>query len=109
MSLFDPAAALDSLLAQYSARAQAIREDLGRARNADFAEQASERQNDEVLQALLNEAEAELRLVGMAKLRLENGTYGNCLRCGEAIEPARLAALPAAERCLRCADLPRQR
>ncbi len=108
MNAFDPATALDNLLSEYHGRATAIRQDLGRARNADFAEQASERQNDEVLQALLSEAEAELRLVGLAKLRLENGTYGLCQRCGEAIEAARLKALPAAECCLRCADLPRQ-
>nr|MBF3175823.1 TraR/DksA family transcriptional regulator [Pseudomonas aeruginosa] len=41
----------------------------------------------------------------LARLRLAEGRYGYCERCGEAIEPARLAALPAAEYCLRCADL----
>ncbi|WP_204310296.1 TraR/DksA C4-type zinc finger protein [Enterobacter cloacae] len=46
-----------------------------------------------------------MRQVGLARLRLAEGRYGYCERCGEAIEPARLAALPAAEYCLRCADL----
>ncbi|MBF3283791.1 TraR/DksA family transcriptional regulator, partial [Pseudomonas aeruginosa] len=46
-----------------------------------------------------------MRQVGLARLRLAEGRYGQCERCGEAIEPARLAALPAAEYCLRCADL----
>ncbi|MCY1532805.1 RNA polymerase-binding transcription factor DksA [compost metagenome] len=106
MPAFDPHAALDALLAEYSARASAIRQDLARSHSPDFAEQALQRQNDEVLEALLAEAEAALRQVGLAKLRLAEGTYGECLRCGEPIERARLQAVPAAEFCLKCADLP---
>ena len=104
MSTFDPAAALEQLLAEYSQRAAAIRRDLAQALAADFAEQAVERQNDEVLDALLAEAEAGMRLVGLARLRLAEGRYGLCQRCGEAISPARLQALPAAEYCLHCAE-----
>ncbi len=106
MSAFDPAVVLDSLLDEYSRRANAIRHDLAQQRDADFAEQASERQSDEVLHALLAEADAGRRLVGMAKLRLAAGTYGACVRCGEPIEQPRLEALPIAECCLACADLP---
>ncbi|NQD95197.1 TraR/DksA family transcriptional regulator [Pseudomonas sp. CrR25] len=104
MPAFDPRATLDALLAEYSARANAIRRDLARSHSPDFAEQALQRQNDEVLEALLAEAEAGMRQVGMAKLRLAEGRYGECLGCGESIEPARLQALPAAECCLRCAE-----
>jgi RNA polymerase-binding transcription factor DksA len=104
MPAFDPRAALDAQLAEYSGRAKAIRQSLASSHSPDFAEQALQRQNDEVLEALLAEAEAALRQVGMAKLRLDEGRYGECLRCGEMIEPARLQALPAAEYCLRCAD-----
>ena len=68
------------------------------------AEQAVQRQNDEVLEALLAEAEAALLLVGKAKLRLVEGSYGDCVRCGEPISEGRLRALPAAEHCLACAD-----
>ncbi|MCY1439131.1 RNA polymerase-binding transcription factor DksA [compost metagenome] len=105
MSAFDPRAALDALAAEYSQRAEAIRRDLGRTHSPDFAEQAQQRQNDDVLRALLAEAEAGMRLVGLARLRLADGNYGYCERCGEAIEDRRLHALPAAEYCLRCADL----
>ncbi|MEX6501623.1 TraR/DksA family transcriptional regulator [Pseudomonas zhanjiangensis] len=104
MPAFDPQAALDALLAEYSARANAISQDLARSHSPDFAEQALQRQNDEVLEALLAEARAGMRQVGLAKLRLAEGSYGDCLRCGEPIEPARLQALPATEFCLRCAD-----
>lgn len=105
MADFDPRAALDALAAEYSQRAAAIRRDLGRTHSADFAEQAQQRQNDDVLRALLAEAEAGMRQVGLARLRLADGSYGLCQRCGESIEDKRLRALPAAERCLRCADL----
>jgi len=104
MPAFDPQTALYTLLNEYSARANAIRQDLARSHSPDFAEQASQRQNDEVLEALLAEAEAGMRQVGLAKLRLAEGQYGLCLRCGEAINPARLQAMPAAEYCLGCAD-----
>lgn len=95
---------LDALLHDYTTRDEAIRRDLGRSHSADFAEQAQQRQNDEVLEALLAEAEQGLLLVHQAQLRLAEGRYGECLCCGEAIEAARLAALPVAEYCLRCAE-----
>ncbi len=95
---------LDALLHDYTTRAEAIRRDLGRSHSADFAEQAQQRQNDEVLEALLAEAEHGLLLVRQAKQRLAEGRYGECLCCGEPIEAARQAARPVAEYCVRCAE-----
>ncbi|ALS14651.1 conjugal transfer protein TraR [Pseudomonas aeruginosa] len=83
MSAFDPAAALETLATEYAARAAAIRRDLARSHSPDFAEQAVQRQNDEVLEGLLAEAEAGMRQVGLARLRLAEGRYGYCERCGE--------------------------
>ena len=34
--------------------------------------------------------------------RLDAGTYGACLRCGEAIAPGRLEVLPYADTCIGC-------
>ena len=51
MTTFDPQTVLDSLEAEYAARVTAIRRDLAGSHSADSAEQAGERQNDEVLQA----------------------------------------------------------
>ena len=79
------------------------RHDLARSHSADFAEQAQQRQNDEVLEALLAEAEAGMRQVELAQRRLAEGRYGVCQCCAEAINPARLEAMPAAEHCLNCA------
>jgi RNA polymerase-binding protein DksA len=34
--------------------------------------------------------------------RIEDGTYGNCIRCGEEIARKRLEAVPYARLCIRC-------
>jgi DnaK suppressor protein len=44
----------------------------------------------------------ELRHVEAALGRLEDGTYGYCMDCGQDIPLARLRAAPAAERCILC-------
>ena len=103
MSPFEPASALQALAQEYQQRAEAIRRDLQRSHSPDFAEQAVQRQNDEVLQGLLQEAEAGLLAVRHALARLEEGRYGQCLGCGEPIHLQRLQAMPAAEFCLACA------
>lgn len=106
MTSFDPRSRLATLAAEYAARANAIRHDLARSHSADFAEQALQRQNDEVLEALLAEACVAQRQVAHAQVRLVEGTYGQCLRCGLPIAPARLQAMPMAEFCLACAAQP---
>lgn len=55
------------------------------------------------LAALRDRAEAHLIDVDAALARLAERTYGACVDCGEPIAPARLEALPAAARCVRCA------
>jgi len=105
MTAHDTAAVLDALLAEYGARANAIRRDLGRSHSADFAEQAQQRQNDGGARGAAGRGRGALRQVGLAKQRLAEGRYGECQRCGEPIEAGRLRALPAAEFCLRCAAL----
>jgi RNA polymerase-binding transcription factor DksA len=104
MSQFEPATALQALVSEYQQRAEAIRRDLQRSHSPDFAEQAAQRQNDEVLEALLAEAEAGLLAARRAQVRLDDGNYGQCLKCGEAIQPQRLRALPAVELCVACTD-----
>jgi len=104
MSNFDPAVELEKLSVEYLGRAEAIRHDLGRSHSPDSSEQATERQNDEVLEALLAESEGALRQVEHARERVREGTYGICKKCGEPIGTPRLIAMPMAECCLKCAD-----
>ena len=44
----------------------------------------------------------QLAEIDHALEKLEDGTYGRCDRCGKAIDPARLEALPQASLCLNC-------
>jgi DnaK suppressor protein len=53
-------------------------------------------------QSILANQQALLTQVERALQRLEDGTYGLCLECGEAIPVKRLEALPWAERCVAC-------
>ncbi len=50
---------------------------------------------------LSSTADGELGLVEDALKRIENGSYGKCLDCGEEIPQGRLDAVPWAAYCLR--------
>lgn len=45
---------------------------------------------------------AEVREVEAALRRMQDGEYGDCADCGEAIAPERLQVQPAARRCMAC-------
>jgi len=70
----------------------------------DFAEQVTQRENDEVLAALDGETQHTVKLIDAALARIENGTYGICAKCGMKIPEARLKALPYATTCIDCAE-----
>jgi DnaK suppressor protein len=69
----------------------------------DFEEQATQREGEEVLGALDEAGRRELDSIRAALGRIEQGNYGICRRCGEAIAPARLRVLPTALECVGCA------
>lgn len=69
----------------------------------DWEDRASERQGDEVLEALGTHDMSELRQIDAAISRIQAGTYGLCVECGESISLARLDALPATPFCAACA------
>lgn len=48
--------------------------------------------------------QSELAEIEDAKQRLTDGIYGVCEDCGEKISAKRLAAVPAARRCLDCQE-----
>lgn len=54
--------------------------------------------------ALLDQARERLAALDDALERLGQGAYGRCESCGEPIAPERLAILPAAAFCIRCAE-----
>lgn len=76
---------------------------------ADFAEQAIELENKEVMEALDDDARQELRQIDRALQRIDEGSYGECATCGDSIAAARLRALPWATLCIDCASVAEQR
>lgn len=84
-------------------RLSSLKADITQTHSRDWAEQAQERENDEVVEALGNEARQELSLVNRALERIESGAYGLCSRCGEEIAQQRLHAVPYTNLCITCA------
>lgn len=80
-----------------------LKADITQAHSRDWAEQAQERENDEVVEALGNEARQELSLLNRALERLESGTYNLCSQCGGEISVQRLQAVPYTNLCITCA------
>ena len=46
----------------------------------------------------------EIRAIEAALIRLDEYEYGDCVACGEPINPQRLALNPTARRCIACAE-----
>ncbi len=70
----------------------------------DWAEQASERENDEVVDMLGENIIKELNQIDNSLKRMEKNEYGSCSSCGEEIAKERLVALPYACHCIKCAN-----
>lgn len=81
-----------------------IRDDLTEGRSSDFAEQATESENDDVLKNLEFEANAEIHQINEALQRLKTGDFGYCECCGNEIAHDRLNILPYTQYCVKCAD-----
>ena len=89
---------------ELSARIEAITNDFQKGRSADFAEQTTESENDEVLAVIRDEAKEELKQITRALKRIENEEFGLCIKCGDTIADARLKALPYTDYCINCAN-----
>jgi DnaK suppressor protein len=57
------------------------------------------------LAGLVAGAELDIAVIDKALERIEDGSYGTCMRCGQPIGVDRLEARPAAELCINCARL----
>ena len=72
--------------------------------SADFAEQAVELENLDVLFELDREGREELARVNKAIMRLENDEYDICMGCNNEISRERLEAIPYTDLCIHCAE-----
>lgn len=84
-------------------RLHKIEDDFEQPRNPDDDDRAIERNNDEVLEELGETGQRELRAIEAALDRVEAGTFGTCVRCGEAIAQERLDLVPHTPFCQTCA------
>ena len=98
------AARLRARLEELEKRLGAIKRDVTQEHSSDSGEQAQERENDEVLDAIGSETTDAIASVKAALRRIDEGAYGACVSCGEAISASRLEALPEATLCINCAD-----
>lgn len=96
-------ARLEAQLEELEARLARIAADLSVPLNPDSEEQASEMQDDATLEGEGALVEREIGSVKRALARIEDGTYGECMRCGEPIAPERLEVRPEAALCIDCA------
>ena len=72
--------------------------------SADALDQTQFAAERDLVVTLLNRDTKMSRRVKGALRRMEDGTYGTCLNCEDAINVKRLQAVPWAELCLRCQE-----
>ena len=90
-------------LQELNDRLEAIEEDLDEPADPDAEERATEREGDEVLENLGNAGLMEIKQIQAAMARIADGTFGDCVACGEPISEERLEVVPHAARCRHCA------
>lgn len=99
------AAELDALLARLEADEGSVRADRADATADDEHDPEGSTLSGEWqrIEAIRRAAASERAEVDAALARVDAGTYGICVVCGESIAPARLEARPFATTCIVCA------
>jgi DnaK suppressor protein len=92
---------------QLTAEMQAMRRDARQTsradtRGADEQDAAVADQRSDIDLAVLQMKAETVARIDSALRRVDQGTFGNCVECGEKISVERLAALPFALRCRVC-------
>lgn len=95
---------LIEMLEDLNDRLAKITQDIKEPLNQDFEEQATQAENDEVLDSLGNAARTEIAMVKQAIDRIDNGQYGLCRICQKPISKERLDAVPYSSLCMKCAS-----
>ncbi|OUS22150.1 dimethylmenaquinone methyltransferase [Litorivita pollutaquae] len=98
-----PKARLLARLKELDGRLHAVEAELEEPHSKDWDDMAIEREGDEVLEGLGEAGAQEILRIRAALQRLRDGTFGECVRCGEQISAARLEVLPDTPYCKNCA------
>ncbi|SFC09841.1 TraR/DksA family transcriptional regulator [Tropicimonas isoalkanivorans] len=96
-------AQLEDRLAALEEKLRGIDAELDSHQSRDWEELATERETDEVLESEGRAGKAEMAAIRAALKRIEAGTYGECVQCGDDIAEARLDVLPFTPLCAACA------
>lgn len=96
-------AALEAQLDELVRRGAGIEADLSNPGSSDWSENAVESEDDEVLSRVGRVTKEEIQEIRLALNQIETGHYGTCTACGEKISQERLAVMPYATKCIRCA------
>lgn len=94
---------LQARLKELDSRLHEIEDELDVPHSADWDEAAVEREGDEVLESLGLSGQQETARIRAALARIREGTYGECVRCGNEISQERLELLPDTPFCKDCA------
>ncbi len=98
---------LQNMRSELTHRVEALEKDIHHTEEPvekDFAEQATQSENDDVLNALDDEAKTTIIQIDNALLRIQNGNFGICEKCGNPINENRLQIIPFANLCITCAE-----
>lgn len=95
---------LKTRLEELTGRLDRIGHHLEQAPDPDWEEAAQEAEMDEVLEELGQAGTTEVQGILAALARIEKGTYGVCVRCGNDISKERLDVLPHTPLCKICAS-----
>jgi RNA polymerase-binding protein DksA len=68
----------------------------------DLADVASDDIDRKMIEAIGSQEVKRLRLIDSALIKIQQGKYGICSKCGKRIPKARLEALPFAVMCVEC-------
>ncbi|MBL8892009.1 MAG: TraR/DksA family transcriptional regulator [Planctomycetaceae bacterium] len=94
---------LENQLSDLEDRAQRIELRLSDPGSPDWEENALVHEDDEVLNVLSEKVEDDIHEIRLALKRIDEGTYGSCVRCHAPISLQRLEALPFTASCITCA------
>jgi len=97
------ASRLQRRLAELTGHIAEIDDEMRSALPADWEEQATELEGQDALRGVEKQKLQEIQQIRAALQRIAEGRYGVCVKCGEAIAPKRLQALPTAISCRACA------
>jgi len=95
-------AKLQRRLAFLENRLENIEDQLDDPKSADWSEHATEAEGDEVMEELGLSGLEEIKAINAALGRIEAGTYGVCVKCGETVSQARLDVVPHTPFCRNC-------